>query len=198
VTPLPRFRITPTSPEAIRIPGVVVIPRVFHQDPRGMLIETLRADDLAVDGQRFRMTYTSLTAPGEFRDRDRWHLHARQTDRMVVVLGEMILALHDGRQGSPTVGRLEVVLMSAPDVGSATHPARNDRPSHLVTVPPGVHHCIGNLSKSPFVLQNFPTEYFDPSDEGRIPFDSIPIPALGVPFSWDLVAPPTESAPRAP
>jgi len=191
-------RIVTIDPDGIRIPGVVVIPRMFHQDPRGMLIETLRADDAGVDGSRFRMTYTSLTVAGEFRDRDRWHLHARQTDRMIVVLGEMLLALHDGRRDSATFGRLEVVRMAAPELKSAAQPGRLDRPSHLVTVPPGVHHCIGNLSDSPFVMQNFPTEYYDPNDEGRIPFDSVPVPALGRPFSWDDVEPPARGARRAP
>jgi dTDP-4-dehydrorhamnose 3,5-epimerase len=198
VTSSGRAWISPIEPEGIRIPDVVVLPRMFHQDPRGMLIETLRADDTTVQGDRFRMTYTSLTVAGEFRDRDRWHLHARQTDRMVVVLGEMILALHDGRPESPAFGRLEVIRMAAPDLGSAASRGRQDRPSHLVTVPPGVHHCIGNLSDTPFVLQNFPTEYYDPTDEGRVPFDSVPIPDRGRPFTWDDVRPPARGVRPAP
>ena len=177
----------PIAPTEIRIEGVVVLARPVHQDPRGLLVETMRADDASVGGDRFRMTYTSVTVPGEFRDKDRWHLHARQTDRFVVPLGEMILALHDGRPGSPTTRRLEVIRMAGPPIHAAGAPTKRDVLTYLVTIPPGVHHCIGNLSPAPFVLQNFPTEYFDATDEGRIPFDSLTVPALGRGFSWDLV-----------
>jgi dTDP-4-dehydrorhamnose 3,5-epimerase-like enzyme len=140
------------------------------------------------------MTYTSVTVAGEYRDRDRWHVHARQTDRLVVALGEMILALHDGRAESPTHGRLEVVRMAGPDIGEAAAPGRRDVPTFMVTVPPGVHHCIGNLSEAPFVLQNFPTEYYDPTDEGRVPFETIPIRGIGSPFSWSDVQPPSRGS----
>ena len=179
--------VRPVLPNEIRIQGVVVLARAVHQDPRGLLVETMRADDTTIEGGRFRMTYTSVTAPGEFRDKDRWHLHARQTDRFVVPLGEMILALHDGRADSPSAHRLEVVRMAGPPIDDAGHPNKRDRTTFLVTIPPGVHHCIGNISSAPFVLQNFPTEYFDATDEGRVPFDTLPIPSLGRGFSWDLV-----------
>jgi dTDP-4-dehydrorhamnose 3,5-epimerase-like enzyme len=182
-----RGSIPPISPTEIRIQDVVVLARPVHQDPRGLLVETLRADDVSVDGERFRMTYTSVTVPGEFRDKDRWHLHARQTDRFVVPLGEMILALHDGRTGTPTADRLEVIRMAGPPVDDAGAPTKRDVPTYMVTIPPGVHHCIGNISDGPFVLQNFPTQYFDATDEGRVPFDTLPIGSIGRGFSWDLV-----------
>ena len=175
------------EPTEIRIDDVMVIPRPIHQDPRGLLVETMRADDEKIRGDHFRMTYTSVTAAGEFRDKDRWHLHARQTDRFVVPIGEMILALHDGRKGSRTYDTLHAIRMAGPPIDRAGHSVKRDVPTYLVTIPPGVHHCIGNISNAPFVLQNFPTEYFDLSDEGRVPFDSLSIPSIGRGFSWDLV-----------
>jgi len=179
--------IDPISPDAIRIEGARPIVRTIHQDPRGFLVETLRGDDRAVDGARFTMSYTSITVPGSFRDADRWHLHAVQSDRFVVPVGEMILALFDNRPGSATRNRLEVIRMAGVPARAAGHPTKRDSTTYLVPIPPGVCHCIGNLGEEPFVLQNYPTEYYSAADEGRVLFDSLIVPSLGRPFSWDLV-----------
>ena len=179
--------LSPIEPSAIRIQGAQALRRTFHQDPRGFLVETLRADDGAVDGSRFRMSYSSVTLPGQFRDTDRWHVHKVQTDRFVVVLGEMILALFDGRTESPTHEQLNVIRMVGASAKAPAHVPPRDLPGYLVPIPPGVLHCIGNLSSEPFLLQNFPTELYNPADEGRVPFASQPIPSLGGPFGWDRV-----------
>lgn len=181
-------RLIPIEPSAIRIGGAKPIVRTLHQDPRGFLLETLRADDTAVDGARFSMSYSSVTLPGQFRDADRWHVHQVQTDRFVVVLGEMTLALFDRRPGSSTEGHLDVVRMTGARRDALSSPRARDLVTYLVPIPPGVLHCIGNLAAEPFVLQNFPTELYTPSDEGRVPFASLPVPSLGRPFAWDLVA----------
>lgn len=175
------------SPASIRISGIHPIPRTFHRDSRGFLVETLRSDDAAVEGNRFRMSYSSVTLPGHFRDADRWHVHRVQTDRFVVILGEMILALCDDRQDSLTRGHLEVIRMTGMTHDALAPSSGGDLTSYLVPIPPGVLHCIGNLSTEPFLLQNFPTELYNPSDEGRIPFASKPIAKLGEPFSWELI-----------
>jgi dTDP-4-dehydrorhamnose 3,5-epimerase len=181
--------VSPIEPPSIRIVGAKAIPRTFHQDPRGFLVETLRSDDDAVDGARFRMSYTSLTLPGQFRDVDRWHVHKVQSDRFVVVLGEMTLALFDARPGSATYGWLDVVRMTGAPHDALACSAPRELTTHLVPIPPGVLHCIGNLDSEPFLLQNFPTELYSSSDEGRIPFASVPVPSLGRPFAWDLIVP---------
>ncbi|MGA8512679.1 MAG: hypothetical protein WB778_08210 [Thermoplasmata archaeon] len=167
--------------------GARPIRRMLHQDPRGFLVETLRQDDEAVRGDHFVMGYTSVTLPGQFRDVDRWHAHKIQTDRFVVPLGEMILALFDARSDSPTRDRLEVIRMVGVPLGEVAHATRRDLATYLVPIPPGVYHCIGNLSEELFVLQNYPTEFFNPEDEGRVPFVDQIIPALGRSFAWDLV-----------
>lgn len=182
-----RERLTPISPEAIRISDVTVLPRTLHGDPRGFLLETLRRDDRRVRGDRFAMAYTSVTVPGEFRDRDRWHIHKVQTDRFVVAIGEMVLALYDHRPASPTAGCIDVVRMVGAPYQGLSFPSKKDVPTFLVSIPPGVCHCIGNLSEDPFVLVNSPTELYDPSDEGRLPFADVKIDALHGPFAWDLV-----------
>lgn len=176
-----------THPTQVRIPGVQTLARVIHQDPRGFLVETLRADDRPVDGSRFVMGYSSVTIPGQYRDADRWHVHKIQTDRFVVPLGEMTLALLDGREDSPVFDRLEVILMRGAPPSAAGSSPRRDVETHMVTIPPGVLHCIGNLSSEPFLLQNYPTEFYNPADEGRVPFTTRPISQLGRGFDWSLV-----------
>jgi dTDP-4-dehydrorhamnose 3,5-epimerase len=180
-------RLVAAPASTIRIAGAEPLVRTLHQDPRGFLLETLRRDDASVRGDRFAMSYTSVTVPGEFRDRDRWHVHKVQTDRFVVPLGEMILALYDGRPGSSTHGRLEVVRMVGASLDDPGAPVKRDTTTELVPIPPGVYHCIGNLSDRPFVLVNFPTELYNADDEGRVPFDSLTVPAIGRPFRWEEV-----------
>ncbi len=185
--PAPDRPIAPEEPRSIRIAGARPIRRTVHQDPRGFLLETLRADDAEVAGSTFRMSYSSVTLPGQFRDADRWHLHQVQTDRFVVVLGEMVLALLDRRSGSPTEGLLDVVRMTGAPAAALAHAPAREFTTYLVPIPPGVLHCIGNLAEEPFLLQNFPTELYSPADEGRVPFASVPVASLGRPFAWDLV-----------
>lgn len=180
-------RIVPAAPESSRIADVHVLPRTIHQDPRGSLVETLRSDDRGVDGGTFLMSYTSVTMPGEFRDRDRWHVHALQTDRFIVPVGEMLLALLDQRASSPTRSRFELLRLAGPALRAAAQSAAHESTTHLVTIPPGVYHCIGNRGTEPFLLQNFPTQLYSKADEERVPFASVPIAELEGPFDWGRV-----------
>ena len=179
------------EPPQIRIEDSQTLARTIHLDPRGLLVETLRTDDGSVAAAPFAMSYTSVTVPGQMRDADRWHVHRRQVDRFVVPLGEMILALFDARPSSPSRGRLDVIRMCGAPV---RHPSSAAGPrsltTHLVTIPIGVYHVIGNLHPhEPFVLQNYPTRLYDPTDEGRVPFAEAPVPALdGRPFGWSEVS----------
>jgi dTDP-4-dehydrorhamnose 3,5-epimerase-like enzyme len=153
-------------------------------------METLRSDDTSVAGHQFAMSYTSVTVPGERRDRDRWHVHHHQEDRFVVPFGEMILALYDPRPASPTRGRVEAIRMAGAPVRQPASPnGKRDLLTAMVTIPREVYHCIGNLHDvEPFLLQNYPTSLYNAADEGRVPFIEAPIPSLGDrPFSWDLV-----------
>jgi len=178
------------EPPELRIQGCRVLPRVIHHDPRGFLVETMRSDDREIEGDRFAMSYTSVTVPGQFRDRHQWHLHRRQVDRFVVPLGEMTLVLFDARPDSPSRGTLSAIRMrGAPYRGTASPSEGQSQTTHLITIPPGVCHVIGNLHPSdPFVLVNYPTQLYDPSDEGRRPFSEVPVPTLGgTAFDWDRV-----------
>lgn len=135
------------------------------------------------------MSYVSLTVPGQMRDRDRWHIHHLQTDRFVVLMGEMVLALYDPRPNSTTRGTLETLLMKgAYGATPVVHSDKDSVTTYMVTIPEEVYHCIGNLSVAPFLLQNYPTRLYDPADEGRVPFDTVPIDVLDKsPFAWEKV-----------
>ncbi len=186
-------RLRSIEPPEIRIDGTQRLSRIVHQDSRGFLVETLRADDPGVEGSRFRMSYTSFTNPGQYRDIDRWHVHRVQSDRFICLLGEMTLALLDGRKGSRTEGLLDVVRLSGVSAAHPTSPSARNFTTYLIQVPPGVLHSLGNLSSEPFLYQNYPTELYNPSDEGRVPFSSLSVEGLGRQFSWDLLTRTSES-----
>jgi dTDP-4-dehydrorhamnose 3,5-epimerase len=180
--------IEPVSPEQARIPGTNPTKRVIHQDPRGFLVEMLRDDDAKLRGDHFAMSYTSVTVAGAFRDRDQWHFHPVQSDRFVVPLGEMTLALFDARKDSPTHGRLEVIRLAGAPFHHPNAGSKQDISTEMLEVPPGVYHSLGNLTSESFVVVNFPTERYNAADEGRIPFADVIIPGRGAPFDWGQVA----------
>lgn len=163
------------------MPGVSLRALNVNRDPRGTLTELLRSDWDGVYGpdMPFAQTYVSVTRPGIARDEDRWHVHERQTDRFVVLAGTVIVAIADARSGSPTEGNLLLALMHAEDDAPAPF---------MVTVPPGTLHGLIALGDGPAMLQNFPTNLWDASDEGRVAFEEagVTLPD-GAPFTWDIL-----------
>jgi dTDP-4-dehydrorhamnose 3,5-epimerase len=94
-----------------------------------------------------------------------WSCHTKTIDRLFVNQGHMKVVLYDGREESPTHGR--VVELHAGD----TRPA-------FVILPIGVWHGVQNLGNSDALMINFPTrayDYQDP-DHYRLPYDSPEIP----------------------
>jgi dTDP-4-dehydrorhamnose 3,5-epimerase len=164
-----------------RIDGVVLHALTTHSDPRGTLTELLRADWTDVFGgdMPFAQVYTSTTAPGVARDIDKWHVHQHQTDRFYCLRGRIVVAIADPREDSPTSGSLMLVELAAADDGPAPM---------LVTIPPRTLHGFVVTSHEPAMLLNFPNRIYDPSDEGRMPFEEAGI-ALpdGTAFDYELV-----------
>jgi dTDP-4-dehydrorhamnose 3,5-epimerase len=77
-----------------------------------------------------------------------WHRHTQQTDHLVGVGGVVKLALWDGREGSPTLDRTDVIRFGAM------------RPV-MVVVPPGVWHALRNESGQPAGYLNFTDRLYD-------------------------------------
>jgi dTDP-4-dehydrorhamnose 3,5-epimerase len=96
-----------------------------------------------------------------------WHRHARQIDHLIGVGGNIRLALWDGREGSPTSGKSEVIRMGA------------FRPV-LVIVPPGVWHALRNESGEPAGYINVIDQMYDYSDPDnwRLPPDAEGVPDI--------------------
>lgn len=181
-----------TNPKETKIKEVKVLERIIHFDPRGFLVETLRANDAEVQGDNFVMTYTSATPAGVARDENQWHYHENQVDRFVVTLGRIALALLDQRKNSETFGLLQVLDLKGADWQDFEKAKRTnskfDIETFLVTVPAGVYHCYKNIGKNLVILQNFPTQLYNQEDEGRELFDNVPIANLNnQTFFWNLV-----------
>jgi dTDP-4-dehydrorhamnose 3,5-epimerase len=143
----------------------VTIREVLHV-PRdhGVITETFRPE-WDPTGQPVIHVYQSRLFPGAI---GAWSCHARTTDRLFVNQGHLKVVLYDGRDESPTHGRIMEL-----HVGDA-------RPAFLV-IPVGVWHGLQNLGSNDALVLNYPTvayDYEDP-DHYRLPYDSPEIP-----YAW--------------
>ena len=168
--------------KAGHIHEVQVRPLRVNRDPRGILVETLRADWSDIfDSERlpFAQTYYSITQPNVARDETEWHVHQYQEDRFAVLSGDLVIGLHDPRADSLTRGRINLFRLGE---------SLGDDGQIAVLIPKRVHHGFVVGPDSPAVLTNFPTRIYDPDDEGRVPFDQVGARMPdGSMFSWDLV-----------
>lgn len=153
------------------IEGVIIRKLIIHKDESGSLVETLRRDWQDVysqNGLSFAMQYLSVTPSGLARDEDKWHVHKLQKDRFICVSGQVVTAIYDPRSGSKTKGKLNLFLMGP----------QKEEEMLLVVIPENTYHGFMVVSKDPGYLLNFPTQLYNPQDEGRIP---------NTQFSWAKV-----------
>lgn len=163
------------------INGVVIHPLKVNRDPRGILVETLQQEWTDVfDSQRllFSQTYFSITKSRVARDKDRWHYHpTKQIDRFVVVKGDVVFALYDWRKISKTKGLLNLFKMGE---------GNGDEGQYLLLIPVNVLHCFLVVSKTEAIILNYPTTLYNPTEEGRMPFNQLKLKS-GNYFSWDIL-----------
>jgi dTDP-4-dehydrorhamnose 3,5-epimerase len=128
---------------------------------RGTLTEIYRTD-WALDDAPVDQVFQLVLAAAEV---SAWHVHRETTDRLFITHGHVRIVLHDGRQGSPTFGRLNEFRFGAP------------RPA-IVSVPPGVWHGVQNLGDVPATVLNLVDRAYryDDPDHWRLPADSDRIP----------------------
>jgi dTDP-4-dehydrorhamnose 3,5-epimerase len=127
----------------------------------GVTNELYRSDWGVVDGEVQQAIHVALRGGAI----SAWHQHRARWDFLFVVGGHLRVVLYDPREGSTTLGQLDVLHLSP------------QRPM-LVSVPPWIWHGVQNLSTdiSSFVnLFDRPYDYDDP-DEWRLPPDSPEIP----------------------
>lgn len=161
------------------IKDVLLYPLKVNRDNRGILVETLRTDwqEIYGLGREFRMQYYSITESGVARDENVWHYHPTvQEDRFLVITGEVVTAVADKREDSPTNSLLNLFYMQA-----SIDP-------YILLIPKQTLHGFMVASSSPATLLNFPTAFYNPKEEGRIPYREagVKLPN-GTLFNWDLV-----------
>ncbi len=134
-------------------------------DERGFLMEMLRYDDKIFE--RFGQAYISACLPGVAKA---WHYHKKQTDNLVIILGNAKVVLYDNRKNSKTKGDLNEFIMGEKNL-------------ILLKVPPLIIHGFSPIGNRPAYLINFPTLPYNREnpDEGRITFDSKEIP-----YDWKV------------
>jgi dTDP-4-dehydrorhamnose 3,5-epimerase len=149
-------------------PGLegVVIREVLHV-PRdhGVITEMFRPE-WDPTGLPVVHVYQSRLYPGAI---GAWSCHAKSIDRLFVNQGHLKVVLFDGREHSPTFGRI------------AELHAGDARPAFIV-LPTGIWHGLQNVGATDALVLNFPTkayDYEDP-DHWRLPFDTEQIP-----YSWN-------------
>lgn len=163
------------------VDGVAIRPLKVNRDPRGTLTEALKTDwqDVFDKKERpFAQMYFSITKPGTARDEDKWHYHpGGQEDRFGVISGSIVVAVFDKREGSSTMGRLNLFQMGED---------QEEKGQYLLLIPPRVLHGFVAVGKKPAVLFNFPTRLYHLKEEVRIPFEKEKL-ADGSVFNWGKI-----------
>jgi len=145
--------------EGVKLKQLKVIP-----DERGRLMEILRCDDECF--QQFGQVYVTTAFPGVIKA---WHYHKLQSDNFTCVYGEILLALYDGRDGSPTFGQINDFIISPSQV-------------KLIHIPKNIYHGFKNIGDSEAIVINtvsLPYNYKNPDEHRLDPFDK----TIG--YKWD-------------
>jgi dTDP-4-dehydrorhamnose 3,5-epimerase len=159
----------PDSPDLID--GVVIESMQVHPDDRGFFAELARlgsegiAARMVADGRRQIQISTTLTYPGTIKA---IHYHYEQTDLWAPIAGMLQVFLYDMRRSSKTFGLINTLY-----VGQL-------RPWEIL-IPPGVGHGYRVLGTQPAQLVYFTDRFYNPKDEGRLPYDH---PDIG--YDWEI------------
>lgn len=149
------------------IEGVRVNPVSVWPDDRGYFLEVARlGSDLT---REFPLETTQISAalsyPGTIKA---FHFHKHQTDCWLPVQGMFQVALVDLRPGSRTWGLRNTLYAGVL------------RPWQIL-IPPGVGHGYKVIGADPAMLVYLTDRFYDPKDEGRIPYNDPHIQ-----YDWEL------------
>jgi dTDP-4-dehydrorhamnose 3,5-epimerase len=136
------------------IQGVELKPLTTHSDERGFFRELIRVND-PIFAEGFGQWSHTLTYQGAAKA---WHIHHTQVDWWYVAVGVIKAAMYDLRQGSPTRGELQEVLLG------------ENYPPQILRIPPGVAHGY-KVIQGPMHLFYVTSNVYNPADEGRRPHD---------------------------
>jgi len=159
------------SPDSsLLIAGVRIEPLRMYPDDRGFFCELARLGKAGItertlpgDGDSIQISAT-LTYPQTIKA---IHYHFAQTDLWLPVSGMLQVVLCDLRSGSATFGKVNTLY-----VGSL-------RP-WAILIPPGVGHGYKVVGSEPGVLVYITNRFYNPEDEGRLPYDH-----PGIAYDWE-------------
>jgi dTDP-4-dehydrorhamnose 3,5-epimerase len=139
------------------IDGVRIEPIALWPDDRGHFMEVLRVGHglAAAFPPATSQVSATVTYPGIVKA---FHYHLRQSDCWTVVKGMLQIALVDLRKESPTFGERNTIYVG-------------EKRAWQVLIPPGVAHGYKVIGQEAAALVYVTSQFYDPSDECRIPFD---------------------------
>jgi dTDP-4-dehydrorhamnose 3,5-epimerase len=148
------------------IEGVRVEPVTLWPDDRGYFLEVTRfGKGLAAD---FPASTTQVSAALSYEGTIKaFHYHQRQTDLWMPVAGMFQVGLVDLRKESKTYGARNTLY-----VGNLR--------SWQIRIPPGVGHGYKVIGGNPATLVYLTDRNYDPSDEGRIPYND-----SSIQYDWE-------------
>jgi dTDP-4-dehydrorhamnose 3,5-epimerase len=149
------------------IAGVRLAPYALWPDDRGYFIEVTRiGHGLAAEFPKdSTQVSAALSYPGTIKA---FHVHRHQTDCWAPVQGIFQVALVDLRKDSATFGARNTIYLGTL------------RPWQLL-IPPGVGHGYKVVGTDPAFLIYLTNRFYDPLDEGRIPYNDAQIQ-----YDWEM------------
>jgi len=149
------------------IAGVRLAPYALWPDDRGYFLEVARiGHGLAAEfPKESTQVSAALSYPGTIKA---FHFHRHQTDCWVPAQGMFQVALVDLRKDSATFGVRNTIYVEAL------------RPWQLL-IPPGVGHGYKVVGRDPAFLVYLTDRFYDPQDEGRIPYNDSQIQ-----YDWEM------------
>lgn len=157
-----RQTVTPAGESTVAtIEGVVTHRPVTHVDHRGFVYEIHNLDP-ALGPEPVVWAYGDMVRPGQVKG---WARHDVKVDRYTLIVGELLLLLHDARSDSSSRGVTQSVVLSP----------TGDR---QVRIPVGVWHLIANVGPEPAHFVNLPTMPYDHEAPDRVllPWDTDELP----------------------
>jgi len=125
------------------IEGVKVKKLTVNTDGRGKLMEIFRVSEAKIQPQQI---YLTTAYEGVVKDKDRFHMHKKQTDSFSCIKGRIKLVLVDTRDSSATKGEINEF-----EIGEGNF--------CLVTIPKKVLHAFKSLKGEAHMINCVDHEY---------------------------------------
>lgn len=135
---------------------------------QGHLTEAFRRDWGITDAPIAQVNLT-VTFPGQIRA---WGIHQVTIDRLFAASGSLCIVCYDGRQGSPTFGKVNEFFLGGRSQG-------------LIVVPPLVYHGWKNIGDDEAAIVSMPSCVYDHDqpDRWELPWDSAAAQSL-ISYQW--------------